>query len=78
MTSSAGARAKGGIGMESADDRRVSPDDEAVIDEALQMLRQLDNTPMDKMNALFYQHWFEELNLTVRALLRMLGRDPDE
>lgn len=64
--------------MESADDQRVSPADEAVINEALQMLRQLDDTPMDQMNELFYQHWFEELNLTVRALLRLLGRDPDK
>jgi hypothetical protein len=39
--------------MESADDQKVSPADEAVIDEALQMLRQLDDTPMGQMNALF-------------------------
>lgn len=64
--------------MESTDDQAASPPDETVIAEALQMLRQLDDTPLDQMNALFYQHWFEELNLTVRAMLRMLGRDPDE
>lgn len=63
--------------MESMDDQ-ASQTDEALIAEALQMLRQLDDTPPDQMNALFYQHWFEELNLTVRALLRLLGRDPDE
>lgn len=64
--------------MDSTDDRPASPPDEAVIVEALQTLRELDDTPLDQMNDLFYQHGFEELNLTVRALLRMLGRDPDE
>lgn len=64
--------------MESTDDHAASPPDEIVIVEALQLLRELDDTPIDQMNALFYQHGFEELNLTVRALLRMLGRDPDE
>lgn len=63
--------------MESMDDQAASPSDEALIVEALQMLRELDDTPLDQMDALFYQHGFEELNLMVRALLRMLGRDLD-
>jgi hypothetical protein len=63
--------------MESTDEQAASSPDETVIVEALQLLRELDDTPIDQMNALFYQHWFEELNLTVRALLRTLGRDPD-
>ena len=77
MTASATDPSKGNR-METTDDQAATPPDEALIAEALQMLRQLDDTPLDQMNTLFYQHWFEELNLTIRALLRMLGRDPDE
>jgi hypothetical protein len=48
-----------------------------VIAEALQMLKELDNTPPSQMSPLFYQHWFEQLNMTTRDLLRVLGHDPD-
>ena len=41
------------------------------------MLRLLDDTPPGQMNGMFYQHWFEELNIATRALLRILGREPD-
>ncbi|WP_164207008.1 hypothetical protein [[Micrococcus luteus] ATCC 49442] len=64
--------------MESTDDQAASPNDETILVEALELLRELDDTPLGQMNALFYQHGFEELNLTVRALLRILGRDPGE
>lgn len=64
--------------MKQTDDESGSTPDETIIVEALQMLRLIDDTPPGHMNALFYQHWFEELNLSLRALLRMLGRDPDE
>jgi hypothetical protein len=51
--------------------------DEDVIHEALQMLHELDDTPPQQMTALFYQHWFEQLSMTTRDLLRVLGHDPD-
>jgi hypothetical protein len=52
-------------------------DDEETISEALQMLKVLDNTPPGQMSPLFYQHWFEQLNMVTRDLLRILGHDPD-
>jgi hypothetical protein len=52
-------------------------DDEEIIAEALQMLKELDNTPPSEMSPLFYQHWFEQLNVVTRDLLRILGHDPD-
>jgi hypothetical protein len=61
-------------------ERRPDPElapDEAVIREALQMLHELDETPPQQMTALFYQHWFEQLSMTSRDLLRVLGHDPD-
>lgn len=51
--------------------------DEEVIGEALQLLHDLDNTPLSEMTPLFYQHGFEQLNMATRDLLRILGRDPD-
>lgn len=61
-------------------ERRSDPEvasDEAVIRVALQMLHELDDTPPQQMTALFYQHWFEQLSMTTRDLLRVLGHDPD-
>jgi len=61
-------------------ERRPDPEmasDEVVIREALQMLRELDDTPPQQMTALFYEHWFEQLSMTTRDLLRVLGHDPD-
>lgn len=52
-------------------------DDAEVIAEALQMLRDLDNTPLGEMGPLFYQHWFEQLKMATGDLLRILGHDPD-
>lgn len=68
--------------MENAEEREHRPNpegtpDEAVIREALQMLHELDDTPPQQMTALFYQHWFEQLSMTTRDLLRVLGHDPD-
>lgn len=61
-------------------ERRPDPElasDEAVIREALQLLHELDDTPPQQMTALFYRHWFEQLSMTTRDLLRVLGHDPD-
>ena len=64
--------------MERATGGRSGPSpDEEIILEVLQMLRLLDDTPPGQMNGIFYQHWFEELNIATRALLRILGREPD-
>lgn len=51
-------------------------DDAEIIAQALQMLKELDHTPLTEMSPLFYQHWFEQLNMTTRDLLRILGHDP--
>lgn len=68
--------------MEHPEEREHRPDpepasDEAVIREALRMLQELDDTPPQQMTALFYQHWFEQLSMTTRDLLRVLGQNPD-
>ena len=51
--------------------------DEEIISDAMDLLRAIDNTPLRDMNALFYQHFFEELNMSVRSLLGILGRTPE-
>jgi len=68
--------------MENSEEQARRPDpelasDEAAIREALQMLHEIDDTPPQQMTALFYQHWFEQLSMTTRDLLRVLGRNPD-
>jgi hypothetical protein len=50
--------------------------DEEIISETVDLLRAID-TPLGEMNALFYQHFFEELNMAVRSLLEILGRAPE-
>jgi hypothetical protein len=52
-------------------------DAEDIIASALQILKDFDSTPVSDMTPLFYQHGFEELNMAVRDLLRLLGHDPD-
>ena len=47
------------------------------VREALQLLHELDDTPSQQMTALFYRHWFEQLSMTTRDLLRVVGHDPD-
>jgi hypothetical protein len=50
--------------------------EEDLIARATRML--LDNTPLGEMTPpLFYHHGSEELNMTVRDLLRLLEHDPD-
>jgi hypothetical protein len=68
--------------MEHPEEGEYRPDperaaDEAVIREALRMLHEIDDTPQQQMTALFYQHWFEQLSMTTRDLLRVLGHDAD-
>lgn len=54
----------------------LDPASEAVVREAVQMLHELDNTPPQQMTPMFYQHWFEQLSITTRDLLRVMGHDP--
>lgn len=50
---------------------------EDIILEIVEMLKALDDTRPDQMTPLFYQHWFEQLNMSVRDLLRILVREAD-
>lgn len=54
-----------------------SGEEEETIATVVQLLQALDDRPPADMTPLFYQHGFEELNLAVRDLLRLLGHDPD-
>lgn len=56
---------------------RRQESDEATIAEIIEMLNSLDNTSPNQMSPLFYQHWFEQLNMSIRDLLRILGHDLD-
>jgi len=49
--------------------------DRETIAEIIEMLQSLDNTRPRQMSPLFYQHWFEQLNMSIRDLLRILGHD---
>jgi hypothetical protein len=51
--------------------------DEDIILEIVEMLKALDDTRPDQMTPLFYQHWFEQLNMSIRDLLSILGREAD-
>lgn len=53
----------------------LTAEDEDTVLEILEMLRALDATRPDRMTPLFYQHWFEQLNMSIRDLLRILGRE---
>lgn len=50
----------------------------AAIDEALTLLRELDNTRPDQMTPLYYAHGYWELWLALREVLRALGEEPPE
>lgn len=54
----------------------IDENDQEVIEEAVRMLRELDDTPLHQMTPLFYQHGYEELRLLTLELLRILGSDP--
>lgn len=56
--------------------RQVYGSDQEIIDEAIRLLAELDDTPLQQMTALYYQHGFEELRMVVGDLLRILGRNP--
>lgn len=63
------------------DETKVPPvygSDREVIEEALRILADLDNTPLSQMTPLYYQHGFEELKMLVQDLLRILGQNLEE
>jgi hypothetical protein len=51
--------------------------DGETIAEIIEMLQSLDNTRPNQMSPLFYQQWFEQLNMSIRDLLRIIGHDVD-
>jgi hypothetical protein len=59
-----------------ADAQRQETDEETIA-EIIELLKDLDNTSPNQMSPLFYQHWFEQLNISIRDLLRILGHDLD-
>lgn len=55
-----------------------SPQDRQIIEDALRLLKELDNTGLGEMTAAWYLHGFNELYLTLRDVLRFIGEDtPD-
>ena len=47
------------------------------IDEVRQLVSDYGKVTPDEMSAFFYEHAYNELDLAVRDLLRMLGEDVD-
>ncbi|GAC1502162.1 MAG: hypothetical protein NVS2B15_24670 [Pseudarthrobacter sp.] len=56
----------------------IDGNDLEIIEDALRLLADLDDTPLDQMTPIYYQHAFEELRMVVGDLLRILGHNPDE
>jgi hypothetical protein len=69
--------AQKGTTMSDQRDPEWQETDEEVIAQIIEMLKILDNTSPNHMSPLFYQHWFEQLNVSIRDLLRILGHDLD-
>ena len=56
---------------------RLPPEVQAVILETVEMIQELDDTGLHEMTPLFYQHGYEQLRMSLRDLLTVLGHDPD-
>ncbi|WP_423185107.1 hypothetical protein [Arthrobacter sp. NyZ413] len=56
---------------------RLPPKVEAVILEAVEMIHELDDTRLEEMTPIFYQHGYEQAMMSLRELLTLLGHDPD-
>jgi hypothetical protein len=56
---------------------RLPPEVEALILETVEMVQELDDTGLHEMTPLFYQHGYEQLRMSLRDLLTVLGHDPD-
>ncbi|MHC6232060.1 hypothetical protein ACX5I6_21245 [Arthrobacter sp. MMS24-T111] len=57
---------------------QIYESDQEVIEEAIRLLAELDDAPLNQMTSLYYQHGFEELRMVVGDLLRILRRNPAE
>jgi len=64
-------------GPDNPDRPQIYGSDREVIDEAIRLLAELDDTPLNQMTSLYYQHGFEELRMLVGDLLRILGHNLD-
>lgn len=56
---------------------RLPPEVQALVLEAVEMIQELDDTGLHEMTPLFYQHGYEQLRMSLRDLLTVLGHDPD-
>ena len=56
---------------------RLPPEVEALILETVEVIQELDDTGLHEMSPLFYQHGYEQLRISLRDLLTVLGHDPD-
>ena len=56
---------------------KAPADVEAFIREAVDMLHELDDTSLNELTPLFYEHGYEQVAHSLRELLNMLGHDPD-
>lgn len=63
---------------DNTDRPKIYVNDREIIEEAIRLLAELDDTPLNQMTPLYYQHGFEELRMLVGTLLRILARSPDE
>lgn len=58
--------------------RRLPPPEvKTLILETVEMIQELDDTGRQEMTPLFYQHGYEQLRMSLRDLLTVLGYDPD-
>ena len=57
---------------------QIYESDQEVIEQAIRLLAELDDAPLNQMTPLYYQHGFEELRMLVGDLLRILRRNPAE
>ncbi|MGO1381306.1 MAG: hypothetical protein ACTHVU_13610 [Corynebacterium sp.] len=53
------------------------PEVEAIIQETVEMIHELDDTGLHEMTPLFYQHAYEQVRTSLSDLLKILGHDPD-
>lgn len=56
---------------------QLPPDIEAFILETVDMIHELDDTGLQEMTPLFYQHGYEQVRTSLQNLLKILGHDPD-
>jgi hypothetical protein len=56
---------------------RLPPEVEAFVLETVGLIHELDDTGLHEMTPLFYQHGYEQVRMSLRDLLTILGHDPD-